>query len=588
MPRPKPNMQILLKEYFISKNIEIINIPNENDFNCNSLIEIKCKIDNNHTYKMSITQIRRKTHNPTLCPHCEKNKSYEEMGIPIQKIQNYCDLYNYDFFPKKIYYNRWEDSITLICKIDNNKIELKSLGYWEKTQQPVICKECELKKLGLLNEYEYNKKLENIKHNIYNIIDFPISIFNKEITTKCLETIQKNNWHIIEYNGTHIKSKFICIKCGHKTETLVNNLNKCLGCSKIRNKQNVCEKLKEICKENNIYIPDRPYYYETRNDPIDFKCNSCGHEFNFNWSQITGKYYKIACPNCYKSTKRIKENEVYEFIKEIYSGIILQNDRTIIPPKELDIFIPEKNIAIEFCGNIWHSEKYLNDKFYHKNKLNLCNDKNIKLLTIFEDEWDEKKDICKSRIKNILGITKTVVFARKCIIKDVDKQTCNKFYDENHIQGKCIQTDFSYGLYYNDTLISIMSFNETIKSRKSDYELNRFCNLLDYSIPGAFSKLLSHFKNTHKNKVLTSYSDNRWGNGDVYQKNGFILKSEIPIRYFYVGNYTLWKRKHRFTFNKYRLNKLFKDSVGSEKTITEKNELYRIWDCGYKKWEIIC
>jgi len=587
MPRPKPNMTDLLNEYFLFKNVEI-NIPSKSEFNCNTLIEIKCKNNLNHIYKVSITQIRRNQKDITICPHCEKEQKYIEMGIPKQLIIDYCDKFNLDYEPKKEFYNRWDDSLTFICKNDLNKIVIKSLGYFEKTQQKIECQICKIRSIGILTEAEYLNKIEKIKIENGVTFNIPHPSINKVITPSCLNKIQKLNWSIIEFNGTRVKSKFKCNDCGYEVETLINNLNKCLGCSKLKNKKQVCEKLKNICKENRIFIPDTDIYYNTTESLINFKCNDCGHDFNFSWSQITGKYYKLVCPKCYKSIKRGKENEVYDFVQSIYLDIVIQNDKTVISPKELDIFIPNKNLAIEFCGNIWHSEKYISDKNYHNDKLLKCLEKNVKLLTIFEDEWDDKNEICKSKIKNSLGICDYKVFARKCEIKMVNKYDSHVFCETNHLQGYCKQTTISYGLYYKNELISIMCFNNAIKTRKADFELNRFCNKLNCSIPGAFSKLLTHFRRFNRTKTLISYSDNRWGSGDVYLKNGFSLISCIPIRYFYVGNITLWKRKHRFTFNKYRLKKLFKLENGSESEITKTNEIYKLWDCGYKKWKINC
>ena len=96
------------------------------------------------------------------------------------------------------------------------------------------------------------------------------------------------------------------------------------------------------------------------------------------------------------------EGELTDFIKSIYGGVVIINTRTVIGPKELDIYLPELNIAFEYCGLYWHSELYGMPRAYHLNKLNACTYKGIRLIQIFENEWLSKKSIVLSRIKNVI------------------------------------------------------------------------------------------------------------------------------------------------------------------------------------------
>ncbi len=90
------------------------------------------------------------------------------------------------------------------------------------------------------------------------------------------------------------------------------------------------------------------------------------------------------------------------------------------------------------------------------------------------------------------------------------------FLDENHIQGNCI-SKYRYGLYYNNELISLMTFG---KSRfKDEFELLRFCNKLGYNVVGGASKLFFHFLKDHEEiKEVISYADRRWSVGNLYFK----------------------------------------------------------------------
>jgi len=70
------------------------------------------------------------------------------------------------------------------------------------------------------------------------------------------------------------------------------------------------------------------------------------------------------------------------------------NNRSVLNCLELDIYLPEYNVAIEFNGLYWHSELY-KEKDYHLNKTLECKKKGVDLLHIFEDDWVFKQDIIK-------------------------------------------------------------------------------------------------------------------------------------------------------------------------------------------------
>jgi hypothetical protein len=98
-----------------------------------------------------------------------------------------------------------------------------------------------------------------------------------------------------------------------------------------------------------------------------------------------------------------EERQVLEFIQSIYKGEIITNDRTIIKPMELDIYLPELKLAIEYCGLYWHSEKQGKGKYYHLNKLIKCQEQGIDLITIFSDEWIINQEEYKDKLVQIIN-----------------------------------------------------------------------------------------------------------------------------------------------------------------------------------------
>ena len=327
----------------------------------------------------------------------------------------------------------------------------------------------------------------------------------------------------------------------------------------------------------------------TSGDDITINCPECNNNYTINRSvlyhrfKVTDNPCTICLPK--KSGVSIQEKELKGFIESL--GLkIKDNDRDLIKPFEVDIHIPSKNVAIEYNGIYWHTEKYV-DNDYHLNKTIMANNNNTQMIHIFEDEWINKKDIVKSRIENILGFTKERIYARKCEIREVPTKEKTKFLNDNHIQG-AVGSKINLGLYYNDELVSIMTFSSLRKvlgfdNQENKYELIRFCNKINTSVVGGASRLFKRFVRDYKPKEIISYADRRWSTGNLYDNLNFTYSHNSPPNYYYVVNE---RREHRF---KYRKDILIKE--GFDKNLTEheimiNRGIYRIYDCGtitYKK-----
>lgn len=299
-------------------------------------------------------------------------------------------------------------------------------------------------------------------------------------------------------------------------------------------------------------------------------------------NHLSGK----GCPSCACICSK-QENELIDWIKSNFE--LVRNSRNIINPLELDIYIPEKKIAIEYNGLYWHNENQ-KDKDYHLLKTESCLKKGIRLIHIFEDEWIRKPEIVKSRLLNIFGKSKYRFYARKCDIREVPVDIEKIFLDKNHIQGYT-KSIVCYGLYLNNILISIMSFSNKRKSTgytpiDGDYELLRFCNFKNFSVVGAASKLLKHFIKVYKPNEIISFCDRRWSEGDLYEKLGFTFSHNSIPSYFYIVN---GERKHRYGFRKSELIRKYNcPETMSEKEFCFQNKWYRIYDCGTKLYILDC
>lgn len=347
-----------------------------------------------------------------------------------------------------------------------------------------------------------------------------------------------------------------------------------------KNHQIQLEKSYKNCILNNNYdVPcfTLEEYLERKNDliPLKFKCLKCGNMFEI--IHHNGFHHK--CPKCY-SFKYVSatEKDISEYISTIYSGEIIENTKSIISPSELDIYLPKLKIAFEFDGLYWHQDKF-KSKTYHLNKTKDCEKRGIQLIHIFENEWLAKQNIVKSRIKNLLGIYDMTVFARKCEVKIVNSKTSREFQEQNHIQG-AVNSSVNLGLFYDNELISLMTFSKTRFSKKYEWELVRFSNKLGYHIPGAAGKLLKYFERNYQPKSLVSYADRRWSQGKLYKALGFTLDAISPPNYWYWKDATLLES--RIKYQKHKLKDLLPifDESKTEIENMKDNSYQRIFDCG--------
>lgn len=347
----------------------------------------------------------------------------------------------------------------------------------------------------------------------------------------------------------------------------------------------ITNKIKSMLSDRIIYI-NRDLNVNNTDNIIKLKCLNCNNIFDINRQYLVNRFNinSDLCLYCNPvlSGKSNMELELLDFIKLNYKGDIKNNIKSIIN-KELDIFLPELNLAFEFNGLYWHSNKY-KDKNYHISKTNECSNINIQLIHIWEDDWIYKKDIVKSMILNKLNISNRI-FARKCEIKTVSNLEVRSFLNENHIQG-FVGSRIKIGLFYNDELVSIMTFGSLRKSlgqnnKDGIYELLRFCNKSGLSVVGGASKLFMYFLNNFNVNEIISYSDSSRSNGNLYKKLGFEFSHQSVPNYYYIIDGI---RKHRFNFRKDKLVKSGADINKTEIQIMTDFGYNRIFDCGSKKW----
>jgi hypothetical protein len=276
------------------------------------------------------------------------------------------------------------------------------------------------------------------------------------------------------------------------------------------------------------------------------------------------------------------ETQLFNFVKEICPDAVA-NDRSIIAPKELDIVIPSKKIAIEYNGLAWHSEvRGRKDMYYHINKSKLANDAGYHLIHIFSNEWEETPDIIKSRLSYKLGRSHTV-YARHCAVRCISESVSKDFLSKTHIQG-WHQSDVNIGLFHNNMLVSVMSFGKPRYVTEYQWELSRMSSELGMQISGGASKMFSYFLNHYGPESVISYCDIRWDTGEVYRKLGFMLLHIEDPNYWYISKNQFLH--HRTEFHKHKISERLRiyDPQLTEWENMQANGYDRIWDCGNTVW----
>lgn len=305
-------------------------------------------------------------------------------------------------------------------------------------------------------------------------------------------------------------------------------------------------------------------------------CKSCGDIIFANLQDSLPRCLKC---NPYNINQSEMENDLSNYYSEIGVDLI-KNDREILDSMELDLYFPKSNVAVEMDGLYWHSEcSGKKNQNYHYLKTLLCWKKNVFLFHIFEDEWMLKSDIVKSMINNKLNIFDEKIYARKCEIKEVNKEEGEWFLENNHLQG-FLNSKVCLGLYSNDEIVSILTFGNPRFNKEYEWEILRFCNKTNTRVLGGFSKLLKKFLNEYDPKSIITYADLRYGNGEVYEKNGFKRIRRSNPSYYYLNGYTM--RINRLNYQKHLLEDKLEvyDSNLTEWENMQLNGYDRIWDCG--------
>ena len=264
------------------------------------------------------------------------------------------------------------------------------------------------------------------------------------------------------------------------------------------------------------------------------------------------------------------EDDIIEFIESLGVNNIVRNFK--LDNREIDIYLPDAHLGIEFNGTYWHSDLF-KDRNYHFDKSIYFEGKGIQVIHIWQYEWDDpdRQRKIKQLLKIRLGKVDRKIYARQCEIRQISNKEARPFNGATHLQGHR-NAKVTYGLFYNNELVQLMSFSRTRYNRNlkddNSWEIIRGCPGSNNIVVGGVSRLFSHFVKDYNPSCVFSYCDFNKFSGASYEELGmkFLGYTEPDMKYVVKGK--VYSRQH----GNYRN---MKDMID-----------YRLWGAGSRKYVI--
>lgn len=248
----------------------------------------------------------------------------------------------------------------------------------------------------------------------------------------------------------------------------------------------------------------------------------------------------------------------------------------------MDVFVPSLNVGFEFNGLYWHSEGFVGRTF-HRDKVMEARERGIRLIHVWEDDWECHRAIMERFIDSVLGKDERKrVGARECTVSEVSRADATHFLKRNHLLGAPRVMGHAWGLWYGDDLVAVL----LAKCCRGGYEITRYASSVN--VRGGFTRLLSRLERliiSEGGGVIKTFSDNAHSEGNLYALAGFERDGEVAPDYSYATAHG--SRGHKFNYrkSKFRTNPTLQYKEGlTERELAELNKLFRVYDAGKFRW----
>lgn len=541
-------------------------------------------------------------------------KSYEECGNRT-KVHVRCDYCGIEFMREK---RQIEVSNKIINKdscgskscTKNKKEEgsIKLFGSKDYFTSEIFTKKSKKtnsEKYGSESYFSSQDFKEKRKKKLMEKYGTDSPLKNKEIRdkqrAKCLELYGCENFAKTKQHAEKLKASSL-VKYGCESPMQSEEVKKKYKdtCRKKYGKESFTQtedywyKRKKTCLSK--YGKEHPHQNESiRQKMIDtliekygVECFSKHPSFKQKYQDTCMERYGVKSPLCLPENRpNLKQqNEIMDWLNSF--GYKFENDFSVLENRELDMYDPDAKLALEFCGIFWHAEESFRPRTrsYHYDKWKRCREKGIQLLTIFDDEWRDRRGVCESLILSKLGVFERRIQGRKCKVKEISKGEMKSFCDLHHLQGANKLGRVCFGLFHGDEMVGAVDLGEHHRRKeKGAVVLTRLCFMLGVNVVGGAGKLFracTEWCASNGIEKIVSWSDNRYSDGGVYERLGFKRSADLPPDYCYVD---MKNPKRRISKQSQSKKKSECPPGMTELEWANSRGLSRIWDCGKVRWE---
>ena len=207
---------------------------------------------------------------------------------------------------------------------------------------------------------------------------------------------------VIQFKSTREKVLIICPNHGEFYQQARDHMRgvSCQNCAIERSRTN----FEEFVARARLIHGDRYHYFKETWGLIpgfvELTCSEHGR-FKQNWYNHT---IGMGCARCVSQVSRA-ETRLFEWINESVEESVIQSNRKVIYPKELDIYIPSLALAVEFNGIAYHdkllwSQSVLNEGIVSREseKSQICKSIGIRLIHIWEDDYLSDEELWSNSV----------------------------------------------------------------------------------------------------------------------------------------------------------------------------------------------
>lgn len=489
------------------------------------------------------------------CKECSDKRRGEEKKYTYEEVKEIVNGTGCELISNE--YKGVHSKIEIKCRFCGNKY-MQTLNNFSR-QQTYQCQKCSGEDISDAIRLSHEEVISEIEKGGNKLISGAYTgavDYNLEI--QCGKEGCENTFFTCFMNYKHGKNR--CDSCGVQDSI------------KLRRKPPEAV-LTEIKEKNCVLLSSIANYTTNKEYNLTVKF-SCGHAKKTSFRYISSSA-KGECPDC-SIVDSVGQNEVIEFIKSLGIANVVKNTREIIPPKELDVYLPDYNIAFEFNGLYYHSEISGGNKkkTYHLDKWKQCFDKGITLYTITDQEWLHQRNKIKTGIKAVLNKVAHVIDAEKCSVLEINHSTAAKFHEQTSINYTEIHGTH-IGIHYSDDLVACLSFSDTTLLTYSVKE--------DYLITNGPKAAFSYYADLTGISTITSSLRIEEPSINIFPSLGFMeVKHTRPNLFYYHKKYhTLHRPTELQQDNLPHLLPIFDPTISYLENL-RMNKYDRYFDCGNK------